>query len=59
MITGAGKNVTVLKHGEYGRIPSGYPVFCGHKGNILDVEFVPYYDDYFATCAEDGLIKLW
>lgn len=42
-----------------GRVDPGQPVFCGHKGDIQDIEFMPYYDNYFASCSGDGTVKLW
>ncbi|KRX07368.1 WD40-repeat-containing domain [Pseudocohnilembus persalinus] len=59
VIASGGKEITILKHGKYGRIEPDYPTLSGHKGNILDLEFVPYFDDYLATSSEDGTIKLW
>jgi len=55
---GGGGAVGVLKQGDYGRHDS-MPLFTGHKGAVLDLDFNPFNDNIFGTASEDCFAKIW
>jgi len=38
---------------------SSVPLFTGHKGTVLDVDFSPYNDYLVASASEDATAKVW
>jgi coronin-1B/1C/6 len=44
--------------GSYGRHDT-VPLFTGHKGPVLDLDFNPFNDNIFATASEDCFSKIW
>jgi len=48
----------VFKVGDYGRHDQ-VPLFTGHKGPVLDLDFNPFNDNVFATASEDCFSKIW
>mmetsp|Transcript_16543 Transcript_16543/g.34127 ORF Transcript_16543/g.34127 Transcript_16543/m.34127 type:complete len:394 (-) Transcript_16543:140-1321(-) len=43
-----------------GRFTSGVsPIFSGHSGAVLDMDWNPHNDDMFASASEDTNIKIW
>jgi len=53
-----GGAVGVLKTGDFGRHDT-VPLFSGHKGPVLDLDFNPFNDNIFATASEDCFSKVW
>jgi len=53
-----GGAVGALKVGDFGRHDT-VPLFTGHKGPVLDLDFNPFNDNIFATASEDCFSKIW
>lgn len=57
---GGGGPLVVGRHDRPGRFEDGAsPIFKGHSGTILDMDFSPFDDSMLATASEDSTIKLW
>ena len=44
---------------QTGRLSPEYPLFTGHSGAVLDLDFSPFNDNLIASCSEDSTIKIW
>jgi len=53
-----GGAVGTFKVGDFGRHDT-VPLFTGHKGPVLDLDFNPFNDNIFATASEDCFSKIW
>jgi coronin-1B/1C/6 len=53
-----GGAVGCFKVGDVGRHDT-VPLFTGHKGPVLDLDFNPFNDNIFATASEDCFSKIW
>jgi len=53
-----GGAVGALKVGDFGRHDT-VPLYTGHKGPVLDLDFNPFNDNIFATASEDCFSKIW
>jgi len=53
-----GGAVGTMKVGDFGR-HDNVPLFSGHKGPVLDLDFNPFNDNVFATASEDCFSKIW
>jgi len=42
-----------------GKIPASLPLVCGHKAEVLDLDFHPFNDNLIASASEDCLVKIW
>jgi len=40
-------------------VPGVSPIFSGHSGSVLDMDWNPHNDEMFATASEDTKIKIW
>ncbi|CCF59831.1 hypothetical protein KAFR_0I00500 [Kazachstania africana CBS 2517] len=49
----------VLPISESGKCPDVMPLFTGHKGNVLDIDFDPFDDYKISSCSEDKSIAIW
>jgi WD40 repeat protein len=47
-----------MKVGDFGRHDT-VPLYTGHKGPVLDLDFNPFNDNIFATASEDCYAKVW
>lgn len=57
---GGGGPLIVGRHDRPGRFEDGTsPIFKGHSGTVLDMEWSPFDDSLLATGSEDSTIKLW
>jgi len=53
-----GGAVGAFKVGDFGR-HDNVPLWTGHKGPVLDLDFNPFNDNMFATASEDCFSKIW
>jgi len=53
-----GGAVGLMKVGDFGRHDT-VPLYTGHKGPVLDLDFNPFNDSIFATASEDCYAKVW
>jgi len=56
---GGGGQFAVLDRSNPGKIKAGYPLFCGHKAAVLDIDFNPFNPSVIASVAEDGYGYVW
>lgn len=56
---GGGGQFVVLDRNQPGKIKSGYPLVCGHKAAVLDIDFNPFNPSVIASCGEDGYGYVW
>uniref|UniRef100_V9KV36 Coronin n=1 Tax=Callorhinchus milii TaxID=7868 RepID=V9KV36_CALMI len=49
----------VLPLSKVGRTEKTYPVVCGHKAVILDIEWCPHNDHIIASSSEDCSVMIW
>jgi len=55
---GGGGAVGILDVNKPGKLAT-VPLFTGHKGPVLDLQFSPFHDNILATVSEDGYGKIW
>jgi len=48
-----------MNHEATGKIPATLPLICGHKAEILDVDFSPFNEHLVASASEDSYVKIW
>jgi len=56
---GGGGQFAVLDRNAPGKIKSGFPLVCGHKAAVLDIDFNPFNPSVIASCGEDGYAYVW
>lgn len=44
---------------EKGKAKADLPLVCGHKAEVLDVDFHPFNEFLVASASEDAYVKLW
>jgi len=49
----------VIPQENQGKVKADLPVVCGHKAEVLDVDFNPFNDNLIASVSEDGYAKIW
>jgi len=58
--TGGGGSVAVIPHSATGKLAQGnVPLFTGHKGAVLDLDFNPFNDHLIASVSEDAYGRIW
>jgi coronin-1B/1C/6 len=57
-LAGGGGPMMVGRLDRPGRFEEG-PLFQGHTGAVLDMDFNPFDDSMFASASEDTTIKIW
>eukprot|EP01129_Flabellula_baltica_P015479 TRINITY_DN7904_c0_g1_i1.p1 TRINITY_DN7904_c0_g1~~TRINITY_DN7904_c0_g1_i1.p1 ORF type:complete len:450 (+),score=124.86 TRINITY_DN7904_c0_g1_i1:37-1386(+) len=55
---GGGSAVAIFNVDQPGRY-SDIPVFAGHRGPVLNMDWNPFNDQVLATCSADCFTKLW
>ena len=59
-LQGGGGPMMVGRLDRPGRFTDGVsPIFSGHSGAVLDMDWNPHNDEQFATASEDTNIKIW
>jgi coronin-1B/1C/6 len=56
---GGGGAAAIVDHTQVTRLEADQPLFTGHTGPILDMDFSPFNDDLLATVSTDAKCKLW
>jgi len=57
---GGGGSLAVISHENQGKLAQGnVPLFAGHKGAVLDLDFNPFNDNLIASVSEDATIMIW
>jgi len=57
---GGGGALAVIPNEAQGKQAQGnVPLFAGHKGAVLDLDFNPFYDNLIASVSEDANIMIW
>eukprot|EP01113_Clastostelium_recurvatum_P044228 TRINITY_DN7444_c0_g1_i1.p1 TRINITY_DN7444_c0_g1~~TRINITY_DN7444_c0_g1_i1.p1 ORF type:complete len:480 (+),score=169.74 TRINITY_DN7444_c0_g1_i1:92-1441(+) len=55
-----GGAIAVVPHEASGKLSQGnVPLFNGHKGPVLDIDFHPHVDSILASASEDGNVMIW
>jgi coronin-1B/1C/6 len=49
----------VIPHEEKGKVKADLPLVCGHKAEVLDVDFNPFNEFLVASASEDAYVKIW
>jgi hypothetical protein len=49
----------VIPLSQQGKLPSTLPLVCGHKAEVLDIDFNPMNDHLIASASEDTYVKIW
>ncbi|KAM7044305.1 LOW QUALITY PROTEIN: coronin-1B-like [Molossus nigricans] len=49
----------VLPLNKTGHIDKAYPMVCGHRGPVLDIDWSPHTDDVIASGSEDCTVMVW
>lgn len=44
---------------EKGKAKADLPLVCGHKAEVLDIDFNPFNDHLVASASEDAYVKIW
>ena len=57
--SGGGGKLAILENGKQRKISAVQPMLLGHQGQILDLDFDPFDDDFIATSSMDCSIKIW
>jgi len=57
--SGGGGAFACMNHESSGKIPASLPLVCGHKAEILDIDFNPFHEHLIASAAEDSYVKIW
>lgn len=52
-------STAVLRHDQFGKLPSSVPVLIGHGGPVIDLDFSPFDDSLLFTASEDATIRGW
>lgn len=57
---GGGGALAVIAHENQGKLnQANPPLFTGHKGAVLDLDFHPFNDNLIASVSEDANIMIW
>jgi len=56
---GGGGAFACMNHEATGKIPATLPLICGHKAEILDIDFSPFNEHLVASASEDSYVKIW
>jgi len=57
---GGGGSLAVIPNEACGKLAQGnVPLFAGHKGPVLDIDFHPFNDNLIASVSEDATIMIW
>jgi len=57
---GGGGSLAVIANENSGKLAQGnVPLFAGHKGAVLDLDFHPFNDHLIASVSEDANIMIW
>jgi len=57
---GGGGSLAVIANENQGKLAQGnVPLFAGHKGAVLDLDFNPFNDNLIASVSEDATIMIW
>lgn len=57
---GGGGSLAVIPNENQGKLAQGnVPLFAGHKGAVLDLDFNPFNDNLIASVSEDTTIMIW
>jgi len=57
---GGGGALAVISNDNQGKLSQGnVPLFAGHKGAVLDIDFNPFNDNLIASVSEDTNIMIW
>jgi WD40 repeat protein len=57
---GGGGSLAVIANENSGKLAQGnVPLFAGHKGAVLDLDFNPFNDNLIASVSEDATIMIW
>jgi coronin-1B/1C/6 len=57
---GGGGSLAVIPNENQGKLAQGnVPLFAGHKGAVLDLDFNPFNDNLIASASEDTTIMIW
>lgn len=57
---GGGGALAVIANENSGKLAQGnVPLFAGHKGAVLDLDFNPFNDNLIASVSEDATIMIW
>jgi coronin-1B/1C/6 len=49
----------VINLENQGKLPATLPLVCGHKAEVLDIDFHPFNEHLIASASEDCLVKIW
>jgi coronin-1B/1C/6 len=55
----ASGSTAVLRHDQFGKLPSALPVLLGHGGPVIDLAFSPFDGSLLFTGSEDATIRGW
>jgi len=56
---GGGGAFAVIPLGMQGKISPNLPLVCGHKAEVLDIDFHPFNESLIASASEDCYVKIW
>jgi len=56
---GGGGAFACMNQEATGKIPATLPLICGHKAEILDIDFNPFNEHLIASASEDSYVKIW
>jgi len=57
---GGGGSLAVFANENSGKLAQGnVPLFAGHKGAVLDLDFNPFNDNLIASVSEDATVMIW
>lgn len=54
-----GGSFAVLPLTHTGKLQTGFPLFTGHSGTVLDLQFNPFNVQLIASASEDCSVRIW
>jgi coronin-1B/1C/6 len=56
---GGGGAFAVIPLEMQGKINPNLPLVCGHKAEVLDIDWHPFNEQLIASASEDCYVKIW